>query len=189
MTTRTGRRGEARERVVQAAVRLIARHGVEGTSLQMIADELGVTKAAVYHQFQTKEDIVVAVVRPIFGELLDAVDAAERRTTRAAQVDAGIRGLIDVLLRHREIAAAFAGDPVIFNVVRADAELNGLVERMGLLLAGPDPDPATRIAVSLVGSGVAAGAADPALTDLDDDTLRDGLLVCARRALGLPDNG
>jgi AcrR family transcriptional regulator len=189
MTTRTGRRGGARERVVQAAVTLIARHGVEGTSLQMIADELGVTKAAVYHQFQTKEDIVVAVVRPIFGELVDAVGAAERQPTRAAQVDAGIRGLIDVLLRHREIAAAFAGDPVIFNVVHADAELNGLIERMGLLLAGPDPDPATRIAVSLVGSGVAAGAADPALADLDDDTLRHGLLACARRALALPENG
>jgi AcrR family transcriptional regulator len=30
---------------------------VSGTSLQMIAGAMGVTKAAVYHQFKTKEEI------------------------------------------------------------------------------------------------------------------------------------
>ena len=34
---------------------------MNGTSLQMIADAMGVTKAAVYHQFHTKEEIVLAV--------------------------------------------------------------------------------------------------------------------------------
>ncbi|PRC50878.1 TetR family transcriptional regulator, partial [Mycobacterium sp. ITM-2017-0098] len=36
-------------------------HGVSGTSLQMIADAMGVTKAAVYRQFKTKEEIVIAI--------------------------------------------------------------------------------------------------------------------------------
>ena len=44
------------------ALELFARHGVGGTSLQMIADSLEVTKAAVYHQFHTKEAIVLAVL-------------------------------------------------------------------------------------------------------------------------------
>jgi AcrR family transcriptional regulator len=189
MTTRIGRRGGARERVVQAAVRLIARHGVEGTSLQMIADELGVTKAAVYHQFQTKEDIVLAVVRPIFGELAEAIGVAEGQPSRTGQVGSAVSGLVDVLVRNREIAAAFAGDPVIFTVAHADDELNQLIERMGLLLAGSDPDPARRITVSVVGSGLAGAAADPLLADVDDATLRAGLLAVARRALGLPENG
>src|SRR6516162_8882189 len=47
-------------RVVDAALRLFGDHGISGTSLQMIADEIGVTKAAVYHQFRTKDDIIVA---------------------------------------------------------------------------------------------------------------------------------
>jgi hypothetical protein len=38
--------------------------GVGGTSLQMIADAIGVTKAAVYHQFNTNEEIVVAALPP-----------------------------------------------------------------------------------------------------------------------------
>ena len=38
-----------------AALELFARRGVSGTSLQDIADHLGVTKAAVYYQFRSKE--------------------------------------------------------------------------------------------------------------------------------------
>jgi predicted DNA-binding protein YlxM (UPF0122 family) len=37
---------------------LFGQYGVSGTSLQMIAEHIGVTKAAVYHQFRTKEEIV-----------------------------------------------------------------------------------------------------------------------------------
>ncbi len=37
----------AQARIIAAASTLFARHGVGGTSLQMIADEIGVTKAAV----------------------------------------------------------------------------------------------------------------------------------------------
>jgi AcrR family transcriptional regulator len=40
----------AQGRIIAAALELFARNGVGGTSLQMIADAIGVTKAAVYHQ-------------------------------------------------------------------------------------------------------------------------------------------
>ena len=59
-----GPRGSARARVIDAALALFADHGVNGTSLQMIADHLGVSKASVYYQFHSKDDIVLAVIRP-----------------------------------------------------------------------------------------------------------------------------
>ena len=43
----------------------------------MIADEVGVTKAAVYHQFRTKEEIVIALTERELGGLDDALEAAE----------------------------------------------------------------------------------------------------------------
>src|SRR5215216_3806867 len=49
-------------RTVRVALELFAIHGVGGTSLQMIADALGVTKAAVYHQFPAKDSIVIAAI-------------------------------------------------------------------------------------------------------------------------------
>ena len=51
----------AQTRIIEAALREFARNGVGGTSLQMIADDIGVTKAAVYHQYKTKDEIVRAV--------------------------------------------------------------------------------------------------------------------------------
>ena len=41
----------AQTRIIEAALVLFAEHGISGTSLQMIADAIGVTKAAVYHQY------------------------------------------------------------------------------------------------------------------------------------------
>ncbi len=67
----------AQVRTVTAALALFAEHGVSGTSLQMIADAVGVTKAAIYYQFRTKEAIVVAAVEAELRRLEEALDAAE----------------------------------------------------------------------------------------------------------------
>ena len=66
----------AQTRIVHRA-RALADHGVNGTSLQMIADTIGVTKAAVYHQFKTKDEIVVAAAEAELAKLEAALDAAE----------------------------------------------------------------------------------------------------------------
>ena len=55
---------DTRTRLLETALELFTRHGVEGTSLQMIADALGVTKAAVYYHFKTKDEITEAVTEP-----------------------------------------------------------------------------------------------------------------------------
>ena len=67
----------ARSRIVEAARDLFAEHGVGGTSLQMIANAVGVTKAAIYHQFRTKEEIVVAAAETELGLVEESVAAAE----------------------------------------------------------------------------------------------------------------
>ena len=43
----------------------------------MIADAIGVTKAAIYHQFRTKEEIVIAVLEVDLVRLESALDIAE----------------------------------------------------------------------------------------------------------------
>jgi AcrR family transcriptional regulator len=77
-------RTAAQTRVLDAALKLIAERGVSGTSLQMIADEMGVTKAAVYRQFKTKEEIVIAITEREMSRLEDALEAAEAQRARPA---------------------------------------------------------------------------------------------------------
>ena len=43
----------------------------------MIADAIGVTKAAVYHQFKTKEEIVLAAAEVELAQVEAAIEAAE----------------------------------------------------------------------------------------------------------------
>ncbi len=78
----TSPRSAAQTRIITAAVDLFGHHGVSGTSLQMIADTIGVTKAAVYHQFKTKEAIVIAVMEADLVQLESALDAAETEHDR-----------------------------------------------------------------------------------------------------------
>jgi AcrR family transcriptional regulator len=50
-----------RERILDAALELFVAQGYDGTSLRQIAEQLGVTKAALYYHFESKEDILRAL--------------------------------------------------------------------------------------------------------------------------------
>ena len=62
------------------ALELFAEQGYEKTSLREIAERLGVTKAALYYHFKSKEDIVRSFTEDYVHEL-DALIAWGRRPT------------------------------------------------------------------------------------------------------------
>jgi AcrR family transcriptional regulator len=62
-------RGGTRERIQAIALELFAEQGYEKTSLREIAERLGVTKAALYYHFRSKEDIVRSFVEDYRAEL------------------------------------------------------------------------------------------------------------------------
>lgn len=64
------RRADTRTRIQSIALELFAEQGYEKTSLREIAERLGVTKAALYYHFKTKEDIVGS----LFDDFLARVD-------------------------------------------------------------------------------------------------------------------
>jgi AcrR family transcriptional regulator len=170
------RRGHGRRRVTDAAVELFAEHGVSGTSLQMIADHLGVTKAAVYYQFHAKEDIVLAVLGAALEEMAAFVTAAEAQSSPDEAAMVALRGLVDLMIGHRKEVAALMRDPEVERIMAAHDDLESLVRRLTTLLLGPSPDLRRRVVVSVVGAGVSQAGIDPLLADVDDETLRAQLL-------------
>jgi AcrR family transcriptional regulator len=54
-------REDTRSRIQEVALELFTEQGYEATSLREIAEELGVTKAAVYYHFKTKDEIVASL--------------------------------------------------------------------------------------------------------------------------------
>jgi AcrR family transcriptional regulator len=75
-------RGGTRERIQEIALELFAEQGYEKTSLREIAERLGVTKAALYYHFRSKEDIVRSFVEDYRAELEKVISwgASQPRT-------------------------------------------------------------------------------------------------------------
>ena len=176
-------RGLARERVLDAALSLFAEHGVHGTSLKMIADRVGVSKAAVYYQFQSKEDIVMEVMRPTLEDMARVIRIAEALPDWEARRAVAVSGLVEMVVRHRQLAVMFHADPAIDQLVVTQPELKAVADRLRELLEGPAPDPISRIAFSVFFVGVGKAAADPLLADIDDADMHRALLDLSNRIL------
>jgi AcrR family transcriptional regulator len=169
--------------VLEAAQGLFAEHGVSGTSLQMIADRLGVNTSAVYYQFRSKDDIVAAVFRPAFEDIARLVKIADAVGSDEARRDVAISGLVELAVRNRRLTTVFFGDPAIDPLVRSHDEFAAAIEGFDALLVGPAPSDATRVAMSVVTAGIYGTAINPHLVDVSDDDLHRLLLATTQRLL------
>ncbi len=60
---------DTRDRILATARELFLERGVRDTSLQHIADRLGITKPALYYHFSSRGDLLSTIVLPLFDEL------------------------------------------------------------------------------------------------------------------------
>lgn len=174
----------ARTRVLDAALDLFAQHGVSGTSLQMIADAVGITKAAVYHQFRTKDQIVIAVTERELGRLLPALEAAEAHGNRPQARDALLESVVEMAVRDRRLVRTLQFDPVVVRLLAEHKPFQRFMDRLydGLLSdAGLDG----RIEAAMFSGAISTAVMHPLLADIDDDTLLERLTDMIRRLLGL----
>lgn len=175
--------GPGRTRLHEAALRLFAEHGISGTSLQMIADEMGVTKAAVYHHYKTKDELVVGVVAPFLDRVLEIVEAARARRGRRAQVETALTGLVDLIVEVRRIYVVAAVDPVFAHLQEHHPRMREIGEELRELLAGPDADDERRVATVFFLTGMVGPLGDETCRDIPDDALRGMLMDIGRRFL------
>jgi AcrR family transcriptional regulator len=59
---REEKKAATREKLLEAAMRVFARHGYVATSVDEVAWEAGMTKGAVYSNFESKEDLFLALL-------------------------------------------------------------------------------------------------------------------------------
>jgi AcrR family transcriptional regulator len=183
----TAVKGETRARLLDTALGLFTVHGVEGTSLQMIADALGVTKAAVYYHFKTKDEITEAVAEPALRELMVILDHAETIRRPGARTDYVVDEFVDLVVRNRVLVTVLCSDPGVMRatskVVRDDGTMLFHLPR---LLVGPDADDAAVVAAHVGLAGIAMAGGSPAFAAMPDDELRHHLVDAMRRLLGRP---
>ncbi|MEB3030180.1 TetR/AcrR family transcriptional regulator [[Mycobacterium] nativiensis] len=173
-------RSAAQTRILDAALALIGDNGVGGTSLQMIADAIGVTKAAVYHQFKTKEEIVVALTERELGALEEALEVAEAEQSRPRARELLLEGVIDMTVRRRGVASTLQFDPVIVRLLAEHQPFQQFIARLYGVLVGDAGDDAV-VSAAMLSGAIAVGVMHPLVGDIDDDTLRAQLLRLTKR--------
>lgn len=172
-------------RIIDAALTLFAEHGISGTSLQMIADAIGVTKAAVYHQYNTKDEIILAVAEAVLTRLEAAVAAAEAERSRTRARDLLIAAMITLAVEQRRMAGILQRDPVMLRFLDKHAPFRRVMERVNRVLMGATSDPRARVQAAVFASAIGGAVIHPLVLDLDDETLRAQMLKQLRKVLPL----
>jgi AcrR family transcriptional regulator len=85
------------DQIAQAALRLIARHGFHHLNVAAVAKEVGVVTSAIYRHYQSKDQVLDAVLCLVSQRLLGNVGAARRETSNS------LDRLHSVLMRHVEL--------------------------------------------------------------------------------------
>ena len=132
LSARAAQAERTRQQILETAQRLFNELGYDATSLQMIADEMGLTKAAVYYHFRAKSDILHAAMRPGIQRLGALLDEAAAIRGRRARTEHLVNGFTDFLVQNRYYAVMAATDPAAKRS-ELDAEVMAIRRR------GPHP--------------------------------------------------
>ncbi|GAA4709898.1 TetR/AcrR family transcriptional regulator [Pseudonocardia yuanmonensis] len=115
-----GRKATARRELVENelyehATRLFAERGFAGTSLQDIADALGITRPALYYYVKSKDELLAKLVTEVTnGPLADLTELVARDLDPVQR----LRGIVEVIVGRR------TAQPARFRLlIRSEAEL------------------------------------------------------------------
>jgi AcrR family transcriptional regulator len=112
---------DTRDRILQAALDLFIERGYERTSLREIAERVGVTKAALYYHFSSKEEILRTLMAPIFAVQEQAMGLLQSRPTREAW-SRGLAAMVEWILPQRRLFELFENNQTTFQTMTQDPD-------------------------------------------------------------------
>jgi AcrR family transcriptional regulator len=93
------------DKIIEVAIKTFAEHGYAGTSMRKIAEELDITKAALYYHFSSKEEIFKACIKHSVERIIDGI---EHIASSEQNVWDKIRAMIQGMCNFSEV------DPALF---------------------------------------------------------------------------
>jgi AcrR family transcriptional regulator len=76
---------DSAEEILQTAAELFATNGYRGTSLASIAERVGITAAAIYYHFRSKEDLLFSYLDRSMRDLMARSEAAQAALASPAE--------------------------------------------------------------------------------------------------------
>jgi AcrR family transcriptional regulator len=160
MTERAdGRRTDTRERIRAKALELFTTRGYELTTLAQVADQLAITRPAVYHHFRSKEDLLTSSYNRLVPALEELV-ASLRSTPATRQSRSEALHRLSTLLQDEDgalLVCARLNEHALRGLPTTAAVLDHLDDLTRLL--APEPDIAGRMRGRLAVSALMMAAA------------------------------
>ena len=100
--------------LLDAAARLFAAQGVDGTSVAAIAEAAGVAKGSFYRYFASREELVAALKQRFVDDFLSEVSGFAERIGIDdwwTLVDAFVARMVEALVERRDLIRIFAAQP------------------------------------------------------------------------------
>ncbi|GGK17425.1 TetR family transcriptional regulator [Pilimelia terevasa] len=166
----TERTGDTRTRIRDVALDLFAAQGYEQTSLREIAERLGVTKAALYYHFRSKDEIVDSVLADRLSAIGELIAWAQAHPPSPALRKQVLRRYADSqrLPAARRLAQFFERNQPALRSSPTAAQLKERMRELVLTVCGPDATPADHMRTGLAFAATHAvefWLAQDALTD------------------------
>jgi len=103
--TQAERSAGTRAALLDAAIRALHEHGYGATTTMLVAEEAGVSRGAMLHQFRTKADLMTFVVEEVYEEELQRYAERFRSMTDPREMTLAYPGIVwDVLSRASGVA-------------------------------------------------------------------------------------
>ena len=151
-----------RAAVVDRALALADKSGLDALTIRKLATELGVTPMALYWHFRGKDELLEGLAERLWGEMDLAVD-------RAAPWTEQIRSLLESLLKVLRAHPAAPGLLLQSKTLSNEAQLNATELTLDILLkAGFSPEDASTAARSALWTGIMLVMSEPGIESLDD---------------------
>lgn len=144
-----------KDRILATAAELFAQRGFSSASLQDVADRLGITKAALYYHFDSKDEILLTVLRPY----LEAADEFLDRHSADQDPHRLLTEYLDLLLEYRTALDVIAFDRSVLNHPEIGEISHTQTLRLRKLLAGEAASMEREIAASAALGAVRAATA------------------------------
>jgi AcrR family transcriptional regulator len=130
-----------RDRILDVALDLFIQNGYDGTSLREVAERLGVTKAALYYHFASKDDILMALHMRLHDLGKDGLRRLTEGPVTLATWARLLDSLLDEMVAQRKIILLHERNQAAFEKLHRndhDAEHQDLQDRFRQILRDPE---------------------------------------------------
>ncbi len=98
-------RGDKRERILNAAIRVFAEHGFYATRVSEIAKTAGVADGTIYLYFKNKDDVLITIFEERIGQLIGVLEQVAQSPGEATErIERIVEIQLGVLEQERDLA-------------------------------------------------------------------------------------